>query len=88
MWQRARLIRHGTTKEQYGLINRLFYVAACPPFDVWNRPGAKWFISNIISPNDSIRLREVDASYTELLPEFAEDVPLISWADFLAGKEQ
>lgn len=44
------------------------------------------FQTNHIGPRTG-RPTVISADYLELLPEFAKDVPLVSWEDFLNGAD-
>lgn len=79
MWQKARVISNSIGS------GKSFWVVAVPPNSQDGYPPG--FISNLISPVVDDYLRWVMAGQTELLPEFAEDVPLVTWEDFLNGAD-
>jgi hypothetical protein len=90
-WQRARI----TNSDNVG---REFWVEAGPPV---NKTCKSWrdsdsidaytgtypvFITNIVY--DEVRRAVINAKDAELLPDFAEDVPLIPWEEFLANARE
>lgn len=87
MWQRAKLLRPA---QHAGRI--VWLLAAAPEIKkvvgVFSRKpdvGPRYRMNIVVNNPRGALIRP---EWVELLPEFAEDVPLISWDDFLAGKEQ
>ena len=75
-WQRARLLRDGVEQKVAGS-------------EVWvSRLKDGEYISNILSPTRKGKTRYLKAAFCELLArdenDFADDVPLIPWTEFLA----
>jgi hypothetical protein len=94
-WQRARILpgRGGKFK----LDGRLVWVEARPPEFVTgdcidergegqiSRQAFDTFWSNLISRDGTVT--GIPAFAVELLPDFSDDVPLVLFTEFLAGKE-
>lgn len=81
MWQKARIILDGHD-EQAGVVGKYIYVQCGPPVDDLG-PEHIGYRTNISTHG----YKMVHVEFVELLPEFAEDVPLISWQEFLEGKK-
>jgi hypothetical protein len=87
MWQKARIIDSTIHRE---LIGREFWIEARPPVEKPTRDietgtrlkAEPLFNANIRDGRGSVC---VAPRGLELLPEFAEDVEMISWEDFLKG---
>jgi hypothetical protein len=87
MWQKARIINHRCLREIIGLE---MWVKGPPQLckGVDHYTGTKTEIVGYeiaIIPTPPRLYSSMDKDDLELLPEFAEDVPLISWDDFLKG---
>lgn len=90
MWQKARIVHTYTHPEWIG---RSMWIESAQPATLWTKdletgiripPTRRLFLTNIAGPNG---LSWIASRGLELLSEFAEDVPLVSWQDFLEGKE-
>ena len=85
MWQKARIV---LTHKHPECLGREIWVVAesprvqyCHDIETGDVQQADGFTSNIEDELQCIVRREV----VELIPEFADDVPLISWQSFLKG---
>lgn len=87
MWQKARICRDGLRAyHQEHLAGREVWIDAKEI-----RPIGQWHVvkSNLVaSPISPANHMGLALEVLELLPEFAEDVPLISWQDFIEGNSK
>jgi hypothetical protein len=87
MWQKARIVRHRCLSE---IIGREVWVkdlpTLCSGIDHYTGEETHTIGYEVAilptPPRSASSMRKEDL---ELIPEFAEDVPLISWEDFLKG---
>jgi hypothetical protein len=88
MWQKALVIKSDTYCGKQLWVKSQPPHFASNPFNVITgvrkKPGPRMFVSIKPRSNENIPV-VISPERIELLPEFAEDVPLISWDDFLKG---
>ena len=91
MWQKARIIQ---SVYHPHLIGREVWLTGRPKMDgglhlntigQWVEQSEPGISTNLIHPLDACQMM-VKASTVELLPEFAETVDLVKWADFISEK--